>query len=111
MTLEARLDELERRLAELEAEWSRPDVATDPERSRSLGREQAQVGPIVENYRRLRQVREQLAGARSDEFPTRRDRWAAASAQVSSLEPGDTRGSTRTRESLSATSLRTTPST
>jgi peptide chain release factor 1 len=66
VTLEARLDELERRLAEIEAEWSRPDVASDPERSRSLGREQAQIGPIVENHRRLRQVREQLAAARRD---------------------------------------------
>ena len=54
MSLEARLDELERRLAEIEAEWSRPEVAADPERSRSLGREQAQIAPIVDNYRRLR---------------------------------------------------------
>ena len=66
MTLEARLGELERRLTEIEAEWSRPEVASDPERSRTLGREQAQIGPVVANYRHLRQVREQLAGARRD---------------------------------------------
>jgi peptide chain release factor 1 len=66
MTLDDRLEDLERRLAEIESEWSRPEVASDPERSRSLGREQAQIGPVVENYRRLRTVREQLAAARTD---------------------------------------------
>jgi peptide chain release factor 1 len=66
MTIAARLDELERRLADIEAEWSQPGVASDPERSRQLGREQARLGPIVENHRRLRQVREQLAAARRD---------------------------------------------
>ena len=64
MSLEARLDELERRLDEIEAEWSDPDVAADPERGRRLGREQARIGPIVENHRRLRAVQEQLASAR-----------------------------------------------
>jgi peptide chain release factor 1 len=64
MTLELRLDELERRLAEIEAEWSRPEVAVDPERSRDLGREQAQLAPIVEGYRDLRRVRAELDSAR-----------------------------------------------
>jgi peptide chain release factor 1 len=64
MTLELRLDELERRLAEIEAEWSRPEVAADPERSRDLGREQAQLAPIVEGYRDLRRVRAELDSAR-----------------------------------------------
>ena len=39
-------------------------MASDPERSKLLGREQAQLGPIVENHRHLRLVREQLAAAR-----------------------------------------------
>ena len=64
MSLEARLDEIERRLAEIEAEWSRPEVAADPERSKALGREQSQIAPIVDSHRRLRAVREQLAAAR-----------------------------------------------
>jgi peptide chain release factor 1 len=66
MSLEARLDEIERRLTEIEAEWSRPEVAADPERSRDLGREQAQLAPIVDSHRRLRAVREQLMAARRD---------------------------------------------
>ena len=64
MSLELRLDEIEKRLGEIEAEWSRPEVAADPDRSRQLGREQAQIAPVVDAYRRLREVREQLASAR-----------------------------------------------
>jgi len=66
VSLEARLDEIERRLAEIEAEWSRPEVAADPDRSRALGREQAQISPIVESHRRMRAVRKQLAAARRE---------------------------------------------
>jgi len=66
MSLEARLDDIERRLAEIEAEWSRPEVAADPERSKTLGREQAQIAPLVANHRRLRAVREQLTAARRE---------------------------------------------
>jgi peptide chain release factor 1 len=66
MSLEARLDEVERRLAEIEAEWSRPEVAADPERSKALGREQAQLAPVVANHRQLRAVREQLRAARRE---------------------------------------------
>jgi peptide chain release factor 1 len=66
MTLEARLDELERRLVEIEAQWATPEVLADPEGARRLGREQARIGPIVEHHRRLRLVREQLAAARRD---------------------------------------------
>ena len=54
---EARLDALEQRLTEIEAEWSKPEVASDPERSRDLGREQAHLAPVVELYRQLRSVR------------------------------------------------------
>jgi peptide chain release factor 1 len=66
MSLEARLDEIERRLEEIEAEWSRPEVASDPERSRTLGREQAQLAPLVDSHRRLRTARQQLAAARRE---------------------------------------------
>jgi peptide chain release factor 1 len=64
VSLEQRLDDLERRLTQLEAEWSDPAVAADPERSRTLGREQARLAPIVDDIRSLRAVRAQLAAAR-----------------------------------------------
>jgi peptide chain release factor 1 len=64
VSLEGRLDDLERRLDELEAEWADPVVASDPDRGRTLGREQARLAPIVDNVRRLRGTRAQLAAAR-----------------------------------------------
>ncbi len=66
MSLDARLEELEGRLAEIEAEWSRPEVAADPERSRILGREQARISPIVANYRALKQARAGIDSARRE---------------------------------------------
>jgi len=75
MSLDARLEELERRLAEIEAEWSRPEVASDPERSKYLGREQSRLAPVVDNARLLRGARAQLEGAR-------RDRDAEADAET-----------------------------
>jgi peptide chain release factor 1 len=64
MTLEQRLDEVERRLTEIEDQWSQPDVASDQGLARRLGQEQAQLSPIVEEYRSLRRTRESLASAR-----------------------------------------------
>jgi peptide chain release factor 1 len=64
MSLEDRLDALEQRLGEIEAEWSNPDVAVDADRRRELGREQAQIEPIVTTYRELKDVRRALAEAR-----------------------------------------------
>ncbi len=66
MTLELRLVNLEQRLQEIEREWSQPEVASDPDKSRRLGREQAQIAPVVDDYRRLRGIREQLEAARRD---------------------------------------------
>jgi peptide chain release factor 1 len=67
MTFEDRLEALEKRLTDIEAEWSKPEVAADPDRSRDLGREQAQLEPIVDTYRRLKGVRAQLRAAREAE--------------------------------------------
>jgi peptide chain release factor 1 len=66
MTLEDRLDDIERRLGEIEAEWADPAVSVDLDRSRRLGREQAQLAPVVANHRRLREVRAQLENARRE---------------------------------------------
>jgi peptide chain release factor 1 len=63
MSLELRLDELERRLEEIQAEWSDPAVAADPDRGRQLGREQSQLAPVVDAYRELRSVRESRESA------------------------------------------------
>ena len=78
MSFEERLEALERRLTEIEAEWSEPEVATDHERQRRLGREQAQIAPVVEKYRQLRDTRAQLDGAR-------RDRDSEADVEIRSM--------------------------
>jgi peptide chain release factor 1 len=67
MSLEDRLEALEQRLTDIEAEWSKPEVAADPDRRRDLGREQSHLAPIVTTYRRLKEVRTQLRGARDAE--------------------------------------------
>ena len=66
MSLDARLDELERRLIEIEAEWAKPEISADPELSKKLGREQRRIGPIVENYRALKAARAGLESARHE---------------------------------------------
>jgi peptide chain release factor 1 len=66
VSFEERLDEIERRLRAIEAEWSLPGVAADPARGRELGQEQAQLAPIVSDARELRATRQQLAAARRE---------------------------------------------
>ncbi len=66
MSLDGRLEELEQRLLEIEAEWAKPEVSGDQELSRRLGREQARIAPIVENYRALRSTRASLESARHE---------------------------------------------
>ena len=66
MSLEDRLEEVEQRLMAIEAEWATPEVSADPQRSRELGQEHAQLAPVVQDYRNLRATREQLAAARRE---------------------------------------------
>jgi peptide chain release factor 1 len=66
MSLEARLDDVERRLGEIEARWSEPGVVSDADLRRTLGREQVQLAPIVDAYRRLKSVRQQMGPARRE---------------------------------------------
>jgi len=67
MSLEDRLEALEKRFAEIQVEWSRPEIASDPDQQRELGREQAQLERVVDVYRRLKEVRAQLAAAHEAE--------------------------------------------
>ncbi len=88
MSLEDRLEALEQRLMEIEAEWSKPETAADQDRSRDLGREQSQIEPIVQTYRRLKVVREQLRGAHEAEGdPELRD---LARAEIEEAEAEET---------------------
>jgi peptide chain release factor 1 len=64
VTLEARLDEIERQSRQIESELSRPDVASDPDALRRLGKELRRLEPIVTASQELERTRSELAGAR-----------------------------------------------
>jgi peptide chain release factor 1 len=64
VSIDDRLAEIERRSDEIEGQLARPEVASDPDALRTLGKELAGYAPVVAAYRELRGTREQLAGAR-----------------------------------------------
>ena len=63
--LDARLDEVARQYDDLNAELALPETSRDVEAIKRLGQEIARLEPAVEAYRRLRRVRDELAGARA----------------------------------------------
>ena len=63
-SLDTKLDEVVRQYEEVNAELARPEVSSDPEAIRRLGRELSRLEPVVEAYRRLGETRDELAGAR-----------------------------------------------
>lgn len=60
----ATLDELERRLSELDHMMGDPAVATDAERLMELGRERADMDPLVTAWREYKSIEEQIDEAR-----------------------------------------------
>jgi peptide chain release factor 1 len=63
--LDSRLDEVARQYDDLNAELALPETSRDVEAIKRLGREIARLEPVVEAYRELRRVRDELAGART----------------------------------------------
>lgn len=63
-SLRQQFDRLAMRLAELEASLADPQVVGDIGRYRRLSQEQAEVGDVVERYRRFQQRERDLAAAR-----------------------------------------------
>ena len=63
--MRARLDEIERRYEDLTRDLSNPGVASDPARLRDLGRKHAELGQIVDVYRRYCRAEAQAAEARA----------------------------------------------
>ena len=62
--LDAKLTEVAHQYDELQADLAKPEVATDPDAIRRLGRELARLEPVVAAFRRLEATRAELAGAR-----------------------------------------------
>jgi peptide chain release factor 1 len=63
--VEDRLEEIEARYAQVEAEMASPDVASDPDRLRDLGKAYAELAVVVGPYRELKSVRQQASEARA----------------------------------------------
>jgi peptide chain release factor 1 len=85
--LETKLDEVARQYDELNAELSRPETSRDPAALRRLGRETSRLEPVVEAYRRLRETRDELAGARElRDAETDEDMKAMAREEIAKLE-------------------------
>ena len=62
--MDDRLAEIETRYAQVEAEMATPEVASDPDRLRDLGKAYAELGEIVGPFRELTAVRLQVTEAR-----------------------------------------------
>jgi len=62
-SLDAKLDDVARQYDELHAELVRPETSRDVEAMKRIGRDLRRLEPVVEAYRRLREAREELAGA------------------------------------------------
>jgi peptide chain release factor 1 len=90
--IDAKLADVARQYDDLNAELAKPGVSSDPDALRRLGRERARLEPVVAAFRRLQDVRSQLAGARElrDMEPDEELR-AMAKEEVASLEAVETR--------------------
>jgi peptide chain release factor 1 len=62
--IDAKLLDVARQYDDLQAELARPEVTSDPDALRRLGKELAQLEPVVAAFRRLESTRDELAGAR-----------------------------------------------
>ena len=62
--LDAKLVEIAGQYDDLQQQLARPEVTSDPNEIRRLGRELARLEPTVEAFRTLQATREELAGAR-----------------------------------------------
>src|SRR5438874_609648 len=60
-----KLAQIERRFADIEAEVADPDVCSDRDRFARLMRERSELAPIVDAYRRRRDIDVELAQART----------------------------------------------
>jgi peptide chain release factor 1 len=62
--LDARLREVVSQYQDVQAQLSTPEVSTDPDRIRTLGRELSRLEPVVQAFQALEATRTELAGAR-----------------------------------------------
>ena len=91
--LDATLIEVAAQYDEVQAQLSRPEVSADPSEIRRLGQELSRLQPTVEAFRRLNDIREELAGARELREASASDdeMHAMARDEIARLETEETR--------------------
>ncbi len=91
--LEAKLAEIALQYDQVQIDLGRPEVTSDPDEIRRLGRELARLEPVVEAYRRLLATREELAGARElrDQAEGDDEMKGMARDEIDRLEADETR--------------------
>ena len=91
-SLDTKLAGLARQYDEVGRQLGTPEVLSDPNQLRRLGRELARLEPVVAAYRELGDVREQLAGARDMLHAETDDEMKSmARDEVAELEARETR--------------------
>jgi peptide chain release factor 1 len=91
-SLDTKLDEVARQYDELNVELARPETSRDVEAIKRLGRELRRLEPVVEAYRRLRETRAELEGARELRDADSGDELRAlAREEIARLEQDETR--------------------
>jgi peptide chain release factor 1 len=89
--LDGKLAELALQYDDVTAQLGTSEVLTDPAKLRTLGRELSRLEPVVEAFRELNDVREQLAGARQMREHESDDEMKTMIAQeISTLEARET---------------------
>ena len=63
--LQPKLDEIERRYAEIEREMLDPEVLSDPRKIQQLSRALAEISPVIETYERLKSVLKDINDAKA----------------------------------------------
>jgi len=82
-----RLEQMEQRFNDLQAQFSLPEVLNDHEKYQKIGKSLREIEAPVEKYRELKQVQSGLADARAMLAETDPDLRAMAEEEIAALEP------------------------
>jgi len=82
-----RLEQMEQRYTDLQSQFALPEVLNDHEKYQKTAKALREIEAPVEKYRELKQVRENLAGARQMLTESDADLRAMAQEEIAALEP------------------------
>src|SRR5277367_6001960 len=82
-----RLEQMEQRYNEMQAQFALPEVASDHEKYQKIAKALREIETPVEKYRELKQVRQGLADARAMLAESDADLRAMAQEEIAALEP------------------------